>query len=240
MSLRTRKPGIPNIAFVLNEQRFRQLVALMKALTSSDDLEYTVRLSDGSSINCSSKEEVLAIQNSKLRQITSMWIESPYRSEPRIQVKLQSQTYLLPVEYEVAGNERDVFHTSARLDEYFVGLRQWFSPIVTMGHRTYFVFAAILGALSYWLQQPLGINFVEDGEVTSAYLIYLLLLLPVGYFVLMALERLRKLLFPNGTFAIGDGVDRHSNLVQSRKVIGGAILTLLLGAVGFWLYPLLF
>lgn len=53
-------------------------------------------------------------------------------------------------------------------------------------------------------------------------------------------ERLRRWLFPSGTFAVGDGVDRYNSLVRTRRVIGGAILTLVLGGVGFWLYPLLF
>ncbi len=116
VSPRTRKPGAPKIAFLLNEQKFRQLVKLMRELTDSENLEYTVGLSDNSSITCESADEVLGIQNSKQRQITSIWIETSYRSDPRIQVKFQNPHYLEPVEYEVSGNEKDVFHSSGRLE----------------------------------------------------------------------------------------------------------------------------
>lgn len=160
MPPRTRKPGTPKIAFLLNEQGFRQLVALIQELTSSDDLEYTVRLSDDSSITCSSADEALAVQNSTQRRITSIWIETGYSSDPRIQVKFQSQWYMQPVEYEVSGNEKDVFHASARLDEYFSGLGQWYS-LISSSRYNKFALPVIL-ALLLSLAPSLARQLIDD------------------------------------------------------------------------------
>lgn len=238
----TTKPGTPKIAFLLNEQRFRQLVALIQGLTSTDDLEYIVRLSDGSSITCESADEVLGVQNSRERRITSIWIDTSYRSEPRIRVRFQSRFYLEPVEYEVSGNEKDVFHASARLDEYFSGLRLWYSPMVSLGFKIYGVYAIIVILLSLlvqdWLTRLANANEVAL-DIEASLLLSLLVTAVLTIICFPVLERLRTWLLPNGTFAIGDGLDRQNNLVRTRRVIGGAILTLVLGAVGFWLYPLL-
>ncbi len=257
MSARTRKPGTPKIAFLLNEQRFRQLVTLVQELTESENLEYRVGLSDGTSITCDSADEVLNIQNSRERQITSIWMETPYRSEPRIEVKFQSRTiFLEPIEYEVAGNEKDVFHASGKLDEYFSGLRQWYSPVVRLGTNLYAFYVVIIWVplllLYLWLIISTrgfgvvnnGVANTENGEteivlttLLTLFLLSSLSLVPICTFLL---ERLRRWLLPHGTFAIGDGVDRHNNIVHARRVVGGVIGTLVLGAVGFWLYPLLF
>lgn len=215
---------------MLDEKRFRQLDALATELTGSENLNYTVRLSDGSSITCDSADEVLGVQNSRERQITSVWMDTPYRSEPRIEVKLNTAWYSDPVEYEVAGSEKDVFHSSARLREYFLGVRQWYSFIAKPGLRMWFAFQAFILLTFYftltWLERLLGIE-------PSANLGALILLSFGGVTTIsgvawLSFYALRKWLFPTGIFAIGDGVNRYNGIVTARKVIGGSIILALL------------
>ena len=230
MAPRTRKPGKPKIAFVLDEKKFRQLDALIKDLTDSDNLEYRVSLSDGSSITCESADEVLGVQNSRERRITSIWMDTPYRSEPRIEVKLNTEWYSDPVEYEVAGSEKDVFHSYDRLREYYSGVRQWYSFIAKPGLRMWFAFQAFLGLIlvfsGYWLERLLGIELSAN--------LGALILFSVGGFwtislvVYLCFYALRKWLLPTGIFAIGDSIDRYNGIVIARKVIGGSIILALL------------
>lgn len=215
----------------------------MEELTDSESLEYTVRFSDKSSTTFDSADDVLNIQNSKEKRIASIWVESPYRDEPRIQVKIQNEIiYLDPIEYEVAGNEKDVFHASARLDEYFSGLRQWYSLIVNAGFKTYFIYGFIMlpiGILvSLGLASLLGINFTNDagnfGNSNASFrdkVLVIFWVLSPGVVVvagLSLLDRTRRWLFPNGTFAIGDGVERHNSTVLVRRVVGGGVVLALL------------
>ncbi len=239
VSPRTRKLGAPKIAFLLNEQKFRQLVKLMRELTDSENLEYTVGLSDNSSITCESADEVLGIQNSKQRQITSIWIETSYRSDPRIQVKFQNPHYLEPVEYEVSGNEKDVFHSSGRLDEYFSGIRQWYSPVVGLGLKMMLVYVFIVTLLilpvQIWLT---SLRALDPGESLLLSVLTGILLVALCY---PGLYVLRRRLLPSGTFAIGDGVDRHNGIVSARKIIGGSvILAIVVGLFISWLSSRLF
>lgn len=247
----TRKPGTPKIAFLLDEKSFRQLVALIEDLTSSESLDYSVRLSDGSSVTFDSADEVLSVQNSRERQITSIWIDTAYRSEPRIEVKFQAARYLDPVEYQVSGNEKDVFHASARLDEYFSGLRQWYSLIVSAGFKMYYVYIAIMFPIaiffSLWLGDLIGIDFTSDAgnsdddhssfrevALVTLWLIAPGVTVPVGASLL---DRIRRWLFPKGTFAIGNGVDRHDKTVAARKLFGGGILlALAVSLLGSWVF----
>ncbi len=202
----------------------------MEELTSSESLEYTVRLSDGSSITCDSADEVLGVQNSRERRITSIWMDTPYRSEPRIEVKLNTEWYSDPVEYEVAGSEKDVFHSYDRLREYFSGVRQWYSFIAKPGLRMWFAFQAFLvlifGFSTYWLERLLGIEL--SANLGASILLSLGGFWTISLVVVLCFFALRKWLLPTGIFAIGDGVDRYSGIVTARKVIGGGIILALL------------
>lgn len=237
MTIRTRKTGNPQIAFLLNEQRFRQLVSLLQELTGSAELEYTVRLSDNSSVTCSSADEVLNIQNSKHRQMKSIFVETPILEKPRVEVKFQRDSNSKPVEYTVSGDERNVFHAFARLDEYFAGLRQWYSPINPGRLRTFMVYSVLLYPITFIvLPQLLALltgEVLSSGEAIAVFIILLLLITGLG---LWALDALTTRLFPRGTFAIGDGVDRNSNLVRARRVIGGLLAALIVGIVGNYIY----
>jgi hypothetical protein len=226
---RTRKPGTPKIPFVLNEERFRKLTALIQELTGAETLEYTVRLSDGSYTTYSSADEVLSIPNSRERQIKSIWIESPYSNELRIEVKFQSETYLEPIEYTVSGVEKDVFHASARLDEYFSGLRQWYAPVSGGGNRNFVIpmnFALVLAfTVPRWLAEAITTPATPSAEELTLVLLLSVVASPVGMYLG---SRLRRWLFPNGTFATGDGIDRHSYRVRMRRLVGGGVILALI------------
>ncbi len=228
---------------MLDEKRFRQLVALIEELTNAESIEYTVHLSDGSSITYESADEVLAVQNSKERRITSIWVDTPFGSEPRIEIKFNYRWYLDPIEYEVAGSEKDVFHSDGKLREYFSGVRQWYSFIIGQGLKQWIAFQAfslpIVFVTLNWLERRLGIE-PSVQNLGSGILLWFVGGMTILTVILLSLYALRTSLFPNGTFALGDGVDRHHNLVRTRRFAGGVILTLFLGAVGYVLYPLLF
>ena len=131
MAPRTRKLGKPKIAFLLDEKRFRQAVEIIEELTGATHLEYTVSLSSGYQITSDSADEILGLQNSRERRFESLWIESPYVSD-----SLPTTSYSTGARYDWLRNftsirERDVSHASARLDEYFSGIRQPYSYFVS-------------------------------------------------------------------------------------------------------------
>jgi len=226
-------------------------VELIQELTNLDDLEYTVLFSDSSSLACSSADEVLGLQNSRERQITSIWIDTSYRSEPRIEIKFIALPYLDPVEYQVSGNEKDVFYASSRLDEYFSGLRQWYSLVVSANFKTFFIYAAIVLPIglffSFWLRDLIGIDFTrdagnsgDDNESLRDISLFTLWFVSIPVAVsagLYLLDRIRRWLFPSGTFAIGNGVDRHNRTVAVQKLFGGSILlALAVSLVGSFIF----
>ena len=68
-----------------------------------------------------------------------------------------------------------------------------------------------------------------------------LIVIPVVALCFPGLYGLRTWLLPNGTFAIGDGVDRHNGIVSARKIIGGSvILAIVVGLFISWLSSRLF
>ena len=67
-----------------------------------------------------------------------------------------------PVEYEVSGNEKDVFHASARLDEYFSGLGQWYSLISSSRYNKFALPVILALLLSHSLAPSLARQLIDD------------------------------------------------------------------------------
>ena len=90
----TTKSRLLKIAFLLDEQLFLRIISVLKEI--SEEIDYRIYCSDGSSFQPSSTEEVLNFPNIKERQITSISLNTPWGQEPRVQIRFRAESLISP------------------------------------------------------------------------------------------------------------------------------------------------
>lgn len=151
-----------------------------------------------------------------------------------------------PVSYEIVGTERDVFYFGNQLEDRLSSLRQWYSPVATLGFPIVMV---LLFVLFGWF--VVGLVAVSDdfglkGEVDTLregllMPVVMIVILAIFFGFLWLMTELRGRLFPVGIVAIGDGVARYKRLQNIHKVTGSIIfITIGLGLLVGYLTDVLF
>lgn len=245
MAIRTSKSQSFKIAFVLDESLLRSITNLLQEV--SQEIEYHVGCSDGSSIQCTSLEEVLQVPNSKERQITYIVLITPLGKAPSIRLRFRGRPFDDSIEYEVSGDEKSTFFVSDKLDECISNLRQWYTPVAFLSFLELlllFFLGILIGSVAvvvfYTANTPVILDLsepiVEDKTDGDRFLLRLFLQI-MGIFILSAaIKFLFERIFPIATFAIGGGLKRYKGLVIIRHALGvGFGLALLASLIASWL-----
>lgn len=209
-------------------------------LLTEDDRKARVEFScsDGSEIQSDDLRTLLDFPNSEARRILSLTLETTYESgSPSIRVAAHENWASEPrIEYSVAGDDREVIHRSAKIEEILSNAFVWYSPlaVIPVGVEAtvsslLFVtgmFSALAGlsavfgtASKLQSQKIVGLNAGSVFVVLG-----LLLLVLAGYG-----RRLIRWLFPPAAFLIGGGMSRASRAEFWRWAVCG---TLVLGVIG--------
>ena len=214
----------------MDEESLRQIAGILFGI--SDQIEYTIECSDGSSSEYSLLDDVLAFPNPKTRRITGLSLNTAWQQEPHIQMRFKGQP-AVPVEYTVRGEEKDVFYLSGRLDEAAARLRRWYSPAASFNFMWAALVAFLLGTIATLVvaatggtsTRLLGGEAIRSDLMTLAiFLTALLVVLALG----ALLNLIRNRLFPVAAFAIGGGAGRYGTTVFWRRALGiGFVLALL-------------
>ena len=184
-------------------------------------IEYVVELSDGSNLSTTDLEEVLNLENARRRHITAVSLATPYADSIRATVKLSNDSP--PITYNLRGDDKEVVSLSSKLDEHLTGLRQWYSVVA---RYSLFGLLAALSALVFFaayvflLADVVFPNLVTDGgasEADESRIQGTFIAATISVYVLaFLLDRLRTLLFPRATFAVGQGAKRDKTLSGLR------------------------
>lgn len=234
MPTRTSQSRVSHVAYVMDEESLRQVAGILFGI--SDQIEYTIECSDGSSIDYSLLDDVLAFQNPKNRRVTGLSLNTSWQQEPHIQMRFKGRS-AVPIEYTVRGEEKDVFYLSGRLDEAIAALRRWYSPVAYFD----FMWAALVGFLlgtiatlvvAAWTRRSGGESIRSDLLTLALFLTAILAVLALG----ALLNFVRNRLFPVAAFAIGGGAARYGLVVFWRRALGiGFVLALLASVAATWI-----
>lgn len=221
------------IAYILDHDSLMRIVKILQEI--SELIEFTMTCSDDSKIECSSIDDVFAFANIKTRAITSISLVTPWGKRPQINVRFRSEKYR-PVEYDVKGNDKEVYYFSGKLDEAISSLRQWYSKIA-------FVDIYLLLSLSLFIAYLLLIGFLMlVGKISIKQIVPKsftgIELLPVLAIIFLdrLLNFLRVRIFPVAIFLIGDGIKRYKNILFWRRTVGVSfLLSILASLIASWL-----
>lgn len=197
------------------------------------EMEYTVELSDGSTVTTADVENVLNLPNSSSRRIQSIELATPYSmGKIRASVRFRNEA-IIPVTYDLRGEDKEVVSLSDKLEQDLVGLRQWYS-LLTIERILYVAMSSVL-VLSTLALVFIVLLLAFDGmrEAPRNIPVEIPLLFVLAPFViLMVLASLSWKIFPVGTFAIGQGVQRHNRLKTIRMVaLTGILLPIPVGVL---------
>ncbi len=206
-------------AFLIDEKIFRRICELIEK--HEGQIVCTAWFSDDAKIEALTMDEVLALPNSKGRQIVHLEIETSYRCPLRVDLNLRNDTHLAPVSYRVVGDDKDATYVSGELEKLLKETFQSYS-ILTVIRPPHFVLGGAIqmvgfGLLGYAIdRRNIGLGVVAIFIVVGIYLY----------------SRTVHWLMPPGIFALGDGAERAAQL-KGRRLQAVSILLVALG-LGFF------
>jgi hypothetical protein len=253
----TKKSRYVRMAYLLDADKLRQLVSLLgenvtshidvseSPLVNDKEIDYSVDFSDGTSRDFSSIEDVLNLPNSSKRRITSLSLSTPpFYSPIRARVGFR-QDRSIAASYDLTGDDKEVLSLADKLDEYMLGVRQWYSPLTRFSF--FWLLCFLYGVVFVLWNLTMGADYLfpnllpiessassesspgVQGVVVGAFLIIIT--------VVWLLDWLFRATFPVSTFAIGQGIERHERLNKFRVIFLTSVLLPILVTLPFTYLP---
>jgi hypothetical protein len=210
------------IAFVVNSDHLRRLDTVLSE--ASNQREYNVGFSDGTSVRYGDVEDVIKLPNSNEHSIISLIAGTPEEGNQTALVTLRKSDPESPtLEYTLGGPQRSVVYLGAQLDDWVAGIRQWYSfGRSSQSAGAIFAIFVLFGPLFVWdkvLQfLPATVKTLSWAKALALVLLY------VAEFGIFKL-------FPHGTFAIGRGAERHQFLIWLRRAVAALLASTVAGAI---------
>lgn len=232
MPIRTNKTRELPIAYVLDEETLSRLLQTMNEEVSQE-VDWFVSLSDGSSLHTGDLAEVTNILNTKSRAITRIRCHAKSTTEPK-EADVTFRNYGAmsgsgSIAYEVTGDDRTVVYLSGKLEEFLFSLRQWYTVIcrpISGLLIQWFILAVVLTPIMCKLAPKLNhLSATRQLELS----------LVTGVIVASLIIALLKYLFPISFFVLGKGKERYDSVKQVRTGVGvGFLLALPVGMLAIW------
>jgi hypothetical protein len=215
------KTSIYRRAFIIDADRLSRLHDLPS--TYVDDLHYRMESSDGISRQVN-LEELLDADNAAETQICEVYVSGGSYGERHVSLWFINRR-TLPIAVNLSGPEPEVVDLDRRLTRLLAGTRpwyDWFSTVNVLPFALALVLAALLIGLFFILTAiAQGLHGARESalsaNLTTATLAMIVCLVPTVALLLLA--AFQKRLFPVGTFAIGQGKQRHEFGEKLRWVV---------------------
>ncbi len=226
-------------AFLIDEAFLKRVVSIFKKEVG--DVRYSIELSSGSTIDCDSLKEVLDLNNVGKSSICGIRLAS-YSSSANTVVSF-SLNSLAPIYLSVSADEKKIVYLQPALEE---AVRSSVAPYSPYVYWDWFHLVILLDGLylaltlvqvlMFWAK---GGHFTGSLKAIKASDFSLGVAVQVVVYALASvLTWLRKKLFPQGVFLIGNGIQRYEALQKKRTFIGGVLVAILAPAAFGYLVAL--
>lgn len=136
-----------NIAFAVDGELLQRLETILHEI--GDQLEYTVKFSDGSSVEYGNIRDIIGQPNASRRAIVSL-IAGATGDGQSAYVTLRDNP-VPPVEYTINGTQRSVVYFSDQLDDWTAAIQEWYSKFSPNGVLSWVPFVSFHCSAA-WLQ----------------------------------------------------------------------------------------
>jgi len=244
MPITTNKSKSLKIAYYFDKDALEKLLVILN--DTKEEIEISITCSEGSNIKFDNKEQLLQFSNAKSRKIDSIIFKTPWKSEIGIVIKISNNNYS-SVNYEISGNDKDVFYLSSKLDDYFDSLRLWYTKIAFADFvTTFFVFfIALYFLIQFYVIFCFNASQTKTVSTDTKQTLYYKSIIELSPIFILAfgtfVNKIRSFLFPYSNFGIGDGIFRYNLSKNCRTFIGVSFaFTLVMGILTNWVYAYLF
>jgi hypothetical protein len=144
--------------------------------------------------------------------------DKPADETLEVAVKFFNLSGVSSVDYEIAGDEREVFYLTSAINESVLAVRTWYSKLAHMDTSWgWFILFPLVGASLALIDFDSRIFGIPSWLVWAGSFVVLVVLLIV-------LKRSKGWLFPIAVFAIGEGRKHNERLRFWRTTIGVAVI----------------
>lgn len=208
----------------------------------SGNADFSIKCKDDTTIEFTSIDELLAFSNTKERQISKLTIKTPYSCDTYVSISFKNIDILGDsVEYDISGADEKVILIENKIKDNIDLIREWY-PQISAG---WFLSIIVKTVITITILEVAFRYLKKNGQALMSPNLYgiviplfnnimLLLLLFVLFFVGLFAPNLTisKIIFPVGSFAIGDGIRRYNqSIFWRRTVIAGFIVSVVAGLV---------
>ncbi|WP_375761461.1 hypothetical protein [Corallococcus exercitus] len=216
-------------AFIIDEPSMEKLDQI---LSEFGPRSYSISYTDGLTLNCGDSRGFKQQPNNSNNQIIEILVSTPWQSTQRAAVRLRKpeNSEVSSIDYDIAGEEKDVFILSGKLDQWIAARRPAYAylsrweliPILSATSGLMLILMALIAL-------PNSESAVREAQATGKPLPVVVMAPPwawVTAFVGLTATWLRNRVMPISDFAIGDGAERSRRLSFWRNTV---ILASLLG-----------
>lgn len=188
--------------------------------------------------------DLLKFENPPNKAITALRILTTSKGKDLTSLYLRLDTdSMRNINYSIEGEEPAVLDFLDKFEERLSAMKPWYALVADTGFKGIIV-PALIGWVALMVITNAGVRFAVSkswlAEKTYSYtqlLTAIVIMLVIGTFIQIIIIKLRGSMFPNGVFALGQGMKRHQDKEIYRQVvifgfaieiIGGIILTLFL------------
>jgi hypothetical protein len=200
---------------------------------------FTIECSDGLDRELGDLDSLLDFENALSKQIESVKVMAGSESwEQRATLKLtrrgQSTVFI-----SLDGSEDVVSKLNEAIEDRIEGMSPWYAPLTRIGFVNLAIALLVSAYFIMLIVSALGLlggqaNSPSEPDLRTEAYAYLLIFgaTALVFAVGRGLDRVRDRLFPKGTFAIGQGEERHKRQEMWRwTVVIGFLVSLVAGVV---------
>lgn len=219
----------------LDEQGIRRLYDEIKKQIIGDDsgktkIDFKLKFSDGSTLNTEEIEELFSEENKHGREIKDLVFISKNESESKQAILTFGER---GINLEIVGPDRQwAYITKSIIEDRIKSLKE------TRLRKGYYLLISgiVIIILTYFfsphLQSYLPQIFTYKEEGTRQIAAGGLIIFGIDILIFILISVMINKLYPNLTFLIGDGINRHDKRIKTRSnLMWGVVIAILVGIV---------
>jgi hypothetical protein len=218
--MKTSKAGELPIAIAVDDDALNRLISIFRKHSKTTD--FSVDLSDGSTLYPETLDEILEIPNTPDRAITQIAIKNHYSEPIRIEVTLRANNLLSAIKFDLKGQDQEVLLVDRDFQEWVVSAKQPYS---------WLTFVSLSGGILFGVTCLIAVAALFAGLSQNGHPVFSVASIFLGVLLIFLASSapgwIHKV-FPRALFLIGDGIRRDQVLRDRRKFFKISIVAAIL------------
>ena len=226
-------------AFVLTSDELRKLVGALRE--GFPKITFVAQCADTMDRKFDNVDEVLAYENAPRKAIKRLRIRAYGASIEHVCIIRLDNNEFRNISLSIIAPEKVIEDVSESLEERIASMTPWYKWVAAPSAWMWLtagpvlLYFTIIPLSKMWMQGKLAIPDFSTLSAPGYFLIALIAFVAALVVAERLFEKFRRILFPMGVFAIGQGERRHENLDKNRIAVALAfVVSVAAGIVTSW------